>query len=53
MRIDSPRDYVVENLKYALDPSSIAVVGAGLAACSSGSGGSTASSAGMITLISP
>ena len=28
MRIDSPRDYVVENLKYALDPSSIAVVGA-------------------------
>ena len=30
MRIDSPRDYVVENLKYALDPSSIAVVGASL-----------------------
>ena len=28
MRIDEPRKYVVDNLKYALNPSSIAVVGA-------------------------
>ena len=28
MRIDAPRPYVVENLKYALNPSSVAVVGA-------------------------
>lgn len=28
MKIDSPRKYVVDNLKYALNPSSIAVVGA-------------------------
>lgn len=27
MKIDAPREYVVENLKYALNPSSIAVVG--------------------------
>ncbi len=28
MKIDAPRKYVVDNLKYALNPSSIAVVGA-------------------------
>ena len=28
MKIDAPRPYVVDNLKYALNPSSIAVVGA-------------------------
>ncbi|QGU94293.1 acetyl-CoA synthetase [Clostridium bovifaecis] len=28
MKIDAPRQYVVDNLKYALNPSSIAVVGA-------------------------
>lgn len=28
MRIDAPRKYVVDSLKYALDPKSIAVVGA-------------------------
>ena len=28
MRIDKARDYVVDNLQYALNPSSIAVVGA-------------------------
>ena len=28
MRIETPRKYVVEKLKYALNPSSIAVVGA-------------------------
>ena len=28
MKIDKPRQYVVDNLKYVLNPSSIAVVGA-------------------------
>jgi len=28
VRIDAPRPYVIENLKYALNPSSVAVVGA-------------------------
>lgn len=28
MRIEKAREYVVDNLKYALNPSSIAVVGA-------------------------
>ncbi len=28
MKIDAPRQYVIDNLKYALNPSSIAVVGA-------------------------
>ncbi len=28
MRIDSPRPYVTENLRYALNPSSVAVIGA-------------------------
>jgi len=28
VRIDAPRPYVVENLKYALNPSSVAVIGA-------------------------
>ena len=28
MRIEAPRPYVIENLKYALNPSSVAVVGA-------------------------